>query len=334
MSRRALRAALAEGSLERIRPGAYLPTAPAQSRWQQRERRSLGRIAAVHRQFSSDLVISHTSAALLHGLWVADIDEDVHVMQEVKAPGRRSLGVRRHHDALPADDVTVIDDMRVTSIERTVIDCARSRHPREGLVIADSGMRALLRPNRFEPEQFTDRTDQLRAELRDRLESGPPRGRRRARAVLEYADPLSESAPESMLRWIALARGLPRPTLQMPIHTRLGTYYADMGWEVEVRRPDGTVSIWLVLLEYDGAVKYVTAGSADAGPEVRAASDAVVAEKRREDAIRERPNIAIRRFEWADLADAYQAFERIRAAFPEGALPPLDPRADLLGLYT
>lgn len=334
MTRRSLRAALADGSLERIRPGAYLPTAPGQSRWQQRERRLLGRIAAVHRQFRSELVISHTSAALLHGLWVADIDEDVHVTQEMKSPGRRSLGVHRHHDALPADDITVVDGIRVTSIERTVIDCARSRHPREGLVIADSGMRALLRPNRFEPEQFTAATDQLRAELRDRLESGPPRGRRRARVVLEYADPLSESAPESMLRWIALAHGLPRPTVQMPVRTRLGTYYADMGWEVEVRQADGTVTIWLVLLEYDGVVKYVPVDAADPSSEARAASDVVVAEKRREDAIRERPHTAMRRFEWADLADVYQAFERIRAAFPAGALPPLEPRADLLGLYS
>lgn len=332
---RQLRAALASGAVERIRPGAYLPRAEVeQTPWQRRERKALARVVAVSRQLPSGVVQSYSHAALVHGLWLLGIDDEVHVTQRTKTGGPRSPGVYRHHDSLPEEHITVVNGLRVTTIERTIVDCARRLHPRDGLAVADSGLRALLNPHRSAPEQIAGRVAELRAELLAMVESGPPRGRRRARVVLAHADPFAESAPESVLRWIALAHGLPRPMLQARVTTRLGTYYADLGWEIEVREPAGAIVTWLVLLEYDGAIKYVpmaTTGGTVRDLDVRAVSHAVVAEKRREDAIREEPRTVIRRFQWADLRDVRQAFDRICEAFPPGALPTLQPVPELLG---
>lgn len=329
---RQLRTALARGAVERIRPGAYLPAAEVEETdWQRRERRVLGAIVAVARQLPSEIAFSYTSAALIHGLWLGRVEELIHVTQQKKAGGPRSPGVYRHHDSLRDEDVTVVNGLRVTTIERTLTDCARALHPRDGLAVVDSGMRLLLRPDRAKPELTTADLRDLRRRLRARLEAGPPRGRRRARVVLDHATPFAESRPESILRWIAVAYGLPRPVVQLPILTRLGTFYVDLGWRVEVRRPDGTVETWLALVEYDGTIKYVPLSDLSGTDAARAVSDAVVAEKRREDAIREAPRTGVRRFEWEDLRSHRAALDRICQAFPPGAVPVLNPVPELLG---
>lgn len=330
---RQLRAAQQAGTVSRLRPGAYLPAVAEEVEWQRRERSALAQMVAVDRQLPGRPVFCHASAALLHGLWLGSPDGQAHIVQRQNAAGRRSPGITRHHDTLREEDITLVRGLRVTTIERTIADCARSLSPRDGLAVADSGMRALLRPDRRAPIEA--RIQQLRGDLRQRVAGGPPRWRRRALAVVRHADPRAESAPESALRWIAVALGLPAPVLQRKIVTRLGVFYADLAWEVEVREPDGTVETWLAILEYDGAIKYLPPDAiSDQHQGARNASAAVVAEKRREDAIRELPRTRIRRFQWADLADARRAFARICEAFPPGGLPELHPVPELLDVLT
>ena len=291
----------------------------------------MARVAAVSRQLPSDYAFSYASAARIHGLALWRVDDAVHVTQHHRVGGPQSPGVVRHHDALPDRDVTVVNGLRVTTIERTITDCARILPPRDGLVVADSGMRALLEPDRAKPDLISDALRDLSARLREGLECGPPRGRRRARVVLDHASPFAESAKESALRWIAVAFGLPRPVLQLPVDTRLGTFYVDLGWKVAMRGPDGMVQVWLVLIEYDGTVKYLPLAAENSLSSAHDAAAAVVAEKRREDAIREVERTAMRRFESADLHDVAAAFARICGAFPRGGLPPLQPVPELLG---
>jgi very-short-patch-repair endonuclease len=94
---------------------------------------------------------------------------------------------------------------------------------------------------------------------------GDPSGRGmvRAHAVIQLGDPGAESAQESAVRFVLLRAGLPQPRTQVEIGTRLGTFWADLGWEE-----------WRVLLEYDGRVKYQD-------------QDSLIREKRRQDAVTE-----------------------------------------------
>ncbi|HEY0117872.1 MAG TPA: hypothetical protein VGC04_03725 [Cellulomonas sp.] len=127
-----------------------------------------------------------------------------------------------------------------------MVDCARSSSPVAGLVVADAAMRA-----------GADRTVALN--ILDQM-----RGRNgvaRARAVIELADEGAESPGETATRFVVLRDGLPRPATQLPVVTRLGTLWTDVGWEE-----------WKLFLEYDGRAKYRSV-------------DDLVAEKRRHDAI-------------------------------------------------
>jgi very-short-patch-repair endonuclease len=79
------------------------------------------------------------------------------------------------------------------------------------------------------------------------------------------ADAGAESPGESVARYLVLRDGLAVPTTQIPVATRLGTFWADLGWEA-----------WQIALEYDGRPKYI-----DGDREV------LVREKRRHDAMTE-----------------------------------------------
>ncbi|ACV06703.1 DUF559 domain-containing protein [Kytococcus sedentarius] len=106
-------------------------------------------------------------------------------------------------------------------------------------------------------------------------------GVRKARAVLDLADAGSESPGETLTR-LALVRGGLRPTSQVRIATREGTYRVDLLLEAE-----------RIVVEFDGAVKYD-------GVQGR---DALVAEKRREDALRE-AGYNVLRVTWRDVVTA------------------------------
>ena len=89
------------------------------------------------------------------------------------------------------------------------------------------------------------------------------RGSARARAILSLADDGAESPGESAARFVIISDGLPAPSTQVPVETRLGTFWADLGW------PE-----WRLLLEYDGRGKYT-------GRE----AERFMQEKRRHDAV-------------------------------------------------
>lgn len=72
----------------------------------------------------SSAAISHQSALVLHG--ISDIlPREVHVTVP-RTASRRRRGARLHTSALPPEDVTTIDGIRVTTVERTIADVARA----------------------------------------------------------------------------------------------------------------------------------------------------------------------------------------------------------------
>jgi hypothetical protein len=278
--RDALRRATAIGSVHRVRRGAYLRARPSEP-----DGAALAQVWAVHRQLAAEHWFSHLSAALLWGCrtWVAP--EQVHVVQHYRPSARSARDVARHAVDLPPDQRAVVGGLPVTTLERTVLDCALTVHPLHALVVADSALRRGLDRDR----------------VRDLWAHSPARrGRRRAELVIDLAEPEAESAWETWARYVLVRAGLPRPTLQVPVATRLGTFRCDLGW------PEHGV-----LVEFDGAVKYRSGG-------LRPDHDGPAElwrEKRRFDAVRETGANPVR-LTARDAGDVDAAVALVAARFP------------------
>ncbi len=231
---------------------------------------------------------SHTSAALAWGCWTWHLAPEVHVTQ-LGNPRVRKLAdplLVRHWTNLPKRDRAEVGGQPVTSLERTMVDCARLLREPQALVVADSAMRLGADP---------------RVVGTILAESAGKRGVRRAREVLRLADGRSESPGESLVRWIAYFYGLPRTDVAIPVSTRVGEFIVDLGW------PDLKVGI-----EFDGAVKY-------SGGEYGDPVERLKAQERRERALADAGWIIIR-VTWEELGDGQLLALRFQAALHEASM--------------
>ncbi|GAB3942853.1 type IV toxin-antitoxin system AbiEi family antitoxin domain-containing protein [Kribbella albertanoniae] len=192
--RGAIRTALADGLIRRIARGVYaLPPLPDP-------------LAAARAQGG---VVSHESAAFLHGMSVLELPDKPQVTVPRGQHRRLSPVSCRLHwaDHVPSDG-------RVTSKLRTVLDCARTLPFDAGLTVADSALRLGM----------VDRSQLMvaAAEL-----TGP--GCRRAGRVAAAADGRAESPLESVFRSILIENGIDGFELQVVIQD--GTFSAriDLG---------------------------------------------------------------------------------------------------------
>lgn len=314
--------------LIRVCHGAFVQSLDGASTWEEEDHLARARVAATAHRLTGSAILSHESAALVHGLWLLRAPDQVHVTQTYK-PRRQSVALTRHSGTLPPEDVTEVGGRTVTSVERTIVDCAKTLHPRDALVVADSGLRLLLQPRRDRRAEEAERLESVRARLLAMVEHGRRHGRRQARAVLALADPLSESPYETVIRWIAVSHGLPAPVLQARFVIRGRTYYSDMCWFLELE-VDG-VEIQLRLLgEYDGEVKYVVTDIATTST-AQEISRVVVAEKRREDDLRSMPGTHVVRFDKRDAYREEATFRRLCASLPASYVAGLRPVPALLG---
>jgi hypothetical protein len=210
----------------------------------------------------------------------------VHVTRARRGGGRRGARVHVHAAALDPDEITEVAGVRVTSPARTVADLARSVPFEEAVAVADAALYADL----VSPAEL--------AEAVSRMERRP--GAPAARRVVGFADGRTEGVGESRSR-VAIARArLPVPVPQWEVYDHRGCLLGrtDFGWP-QLR----TVG------EFDGRIKY--------GRLLRpgqSVSDAVVAEKYREDAIRDQ-DLAVVRWTWADLSDFAPTAARLRRRF-------------------
>ncbi|MFI2103798.1 hypothetical protein ACH436_10930 [Isoptericola sp. NPDC019693] len=270
------------GTLERVRKGVYLAPVDADGPARARRAEVLRQVRAVEARLTTAFWYSHATAAVLHGCTTVRLSPAVHVTQ-LRAPNAdqsRERGLRRHWTALPERDVAVVDGLPVTTLERTVVDCARTLAPDQALVIADSALRGGADLG-------------LIGTIVE--ESVGKRGVRRAREVVDLADPRAESAGESLLRWIVHDAGLPAVEVGHGVTTRRGDAWLDLAW------PDRKVA-----LEFDGAVKY--SGGAYGDPARR-----LFDEKLRQDALEEDGWLVIR-VVWDDLQRPEALVARIRSA--------------------
>jgi hypothetical protein len=237
-------------------------------------------------------VASHVSAAVVHGLptWGLPLQR-AHVTFPRHTGGRRDARLHVHPAPLSTDDVAVVDGVAVTSIERTVVDIARTWAFEPAVAVADAALQA------------AGRTDAERAVRRKAIDAAVRRakgwpGVPKARQVTAFADGCAESVGESRSR-IAIARaGLPAPVLQWPVPCGDSTAYTDFGWPEQ-----RTVG------EFDGRSKYGRVLKPGQDP-----AEVVYAEKLREDAIRAQ-RWEVVRWTWSDLRDFTVTAARIRERF-------------------
>jgi hypothetical protein len=252
------------GTEVRVATGAYIPIAP----WLDLKERDryLVTIRAVVATRRKEMIVSHWSAAALHGLpIVGPWPSRVHVSIGRVSGGRSRRGVIKHALVVPDDDIVEVDGMLATSIARTVLDLAVCADRLTAIVAID---RALL-VDRFNRTPPLVRTGELWDSYFAR---GNFRGATRARTVLEFGSTTAESPLESVSRANMKKIGCPTPELQTPFRDQLGEIgIADFYW-----RGHHLVG------EADGASKYLDPGLRGG----RTASEVVLAEKHREDRIR------------------------------------------------
>lgn len=271
---------LAARELTRVRRGVYAEPADLN------ERASHVRLARATMNFvHPDGVMSHMTAAALHELPVR-FEElgHVHMTRQGPGHGRRGNILWLRNSTIADADRTVVDGLPVTSLERTACDLARSLPYEWGVIVMDAALRA-----------GADRVLLLEQVERARRW----RGSRRARQVLEFADPRSGSPTESLSRVQMERLGLPRPVLQQPIWLD-GRIVAesDFGW------PDlHTVG------EADGKAKYGELLKQGQGP-----ADAIMAEKRREESIRQ-AGWWLTRWGWLEASNRVMLGNLLRRAF-------------------
>lgn len=253
----------------RLRRGAHLDGQPPRSAV---VRHAL-LISATLADLRRPAVVSHQSAAVLHGMsvWGARLDR-VHVTRRPPASSQTTGPLRCHVARLRDDEVTVIDGVAVTDAARTALDLARSLPFEAAVAVLDAALH----------ERFVTK-EEIERRL---LDIAGTRGSRHAARVVRFADRRSESVGESRSRVILAELGLAPSALQFEVRREDGSLVGRTDFVWEAARLVG---------EFDGRIKYGRSLRPGQDP-----GDAVFEEKRREDFIRdERWNVV--RWTWGDL---------------------------------
>ena len=265
---RAIRSLLESGTLVRLRHGCYIRA----SVWlaQPPDARSRQLIFAhahgTRTTSTGRFLYSHTSAARLRRLHLWDVDDAIHILQKVRPSNERhGRDVRCHTRPYADHDVAVVKGLQVTSLERTVADCAMMLRYRQALILTDHALRLGADPSALQA-------------MADALDGR--RGIRTFRRVLATADPRSESPGETLTRELVLRCRIKPPELQLEVLSHAGRHRLDFAWKEEK-----------VALEFDGKTKYF---------DYKSTAEVLFEERRREKALTEEGWWFVR-VEWKDL---------------------------------
>ncbi|MDQ0922528.1 very-short-patch-repair endonuclease [Pseudarthrobacter sp. W1I19] len=266
---RLLTAAVRHGVVIRVRRGAYARSLywNGLKPWA----RDGLLVHAHHLSTGGTALYSHVSAARLHECQVWNAGPLIHVTTSY-ANSRASAGtdVRTHRAGPRESDTTTFlapygRIIRATSLERTVLDCARILPLEQAAVIGDHALRKGAKL----------------AEIQRLLNIGPEkRGSRKARILLDALDGRSESAGETRTRLLLHALAIRSFMPQCEIRTASGLFRADFA-DPKAR----------TIIEFDGAGKYT---------EYRPTEEVLPAERRRENALIEDGWLVLR-LQWHHL---------------------------------
>ncbi|MGX9293967.1 hypothetical protein [Tsukamurella paurometabola] len=286
-----IRKAIKAKKLRRVWAGVYTER-PVGERWEE------AALTVVAAGLAGDHgVISHQSAAVLHGLPMLHADfTKVHTTVNGKHGGGLVSRNRHVHPRLllPGDVITV-EGLLVTSRARSTVDTALGGTYEQALVVFDGARRVRRYPKAGDPRPVA--VDELRAVL-DRL--GAVRGRATARRALDDSCDVCESAGESWSRARILEWGLPLPEQQKHFRINGRTYFADFQWGH-------------VIGEFDGDKKY-DSDAARRRYEKRRDSDFATI------------GMTVCHWTWEDLTDRLRFFKILTTALNNGgiigAVPP------------
>ncbi|RNE62184.1 type IV toxin-antitoxin system AbiEi family antitoxin domain-containing protein [Cryobacterium tepidiphilum] len=275
----AARRLVERGVLVRIRRGVYADA----SGWphgtaKQAEVNHRLLVRAVARCAERPMLVSHMSAAALHGLPViGGWPETVHVITADATGGSTSRYITSHRGVAPPQPVQ-IGELAVTSLERTLVDVATTSSFLAAVTMIDHALRVESERVEAAARRGLQLVPRLtRGSLLNELAAvDPRRGRKQAERAIAFANPLAANPGESLSRVRIFELGFEVPELQVSFPNIEGhDYWVDFYWR-GIRK----------IGEFDGMVKY-TRGAVlgDRDP-----VDVVVAEKLREDALRRRVN--------------------------------------------
>lgn len=283
---------VASGEHVRIRAGVYLN----RDEWAHagEDRRYLAKVHAVALTRKSEPVFSHESAALLWGLPTLHTwPSAVHVLAGRRRAVRTGNGIIWHFGDVPDEDVVPLGGLLVTSLERTLVDLARTRSMQWSVAAIDHALRTSFQTldgatvAGVHKEALLDRLDRL----------GSARGTRQARESIEFGDGLSGSPGESLSRVQIHMIGFPPPILQLPVSWGDGFFdYPDFAWDD-------------LFGEFDGLGKYLR----DEFTRGRPIEEIVLKEKEREDRLRSTGR-GVSRWGWKVAGNACLLEAKLRKA--------------------
>jgi hypothetical protein len=297
VSTRDIKRLIGEGGLRRVDHGWYVRTETWNAEFT--EGKHLLRIVAAEcrRRGSAD-VVSHHSAAVLHGLpLIRHAAERVHLSGSF-ANGRVRASepmVARHELAVSAVDRVEIDGIECTSLARTAADVVRSSAQETGIAMLDAALRKVA----WEESSHTydlETAEAFRREVARQLPQGG-RGVKQGRRLVGLADGRAQLPGESVSRLYLIELGFDVPRLQVPVDGPDGrTFYVDFGLD--------DVGAWG---EFDGRSKYLD-------PRFRGhrgIEEIVLQEKLREDWIRGTTNRRFVRWGSDDIRTALSLGKRL-----------------------
>ncbi|KFF58969.1 hypothetical protein JF66_14615 [Cryobacterium sp. MLB-32] len=289
----AIGALVHRGELVRVRTGWYVLGPKWRAEQPDGRYRFLVRATAAHA--GSELLLSHHSAAVMHGLpligaWPAT----THALFP-EARGGSSHPLLTAHRGMPDPTSTRVAGVKVTGLARTVVDMAAGSSFLIGVAMVDHVLHQ--EASRLKAQRETGirgmppiTKDTLLTEL---AVVHPRVGWRAAHRAIAFANELSANAGESLSRVRFEELGFEIPELQVRFDVNGRTFYVDFLWR-SVRK----------IGEFDGDMKYTLAAVMDG----KDAAGVVKAEKKREDLLRPLVN-SFDRWDW-DRAFNSQAFYR------------------------
>lgn len=269
-SRKRLNTLQAQGCLRLCLPGTYVAEADLKG-FSDFDKDRIAQLAAALPNLREHDVLSHSSAAYFWGIPDLSGDSSVHIF---RAPHRNldRKGFAMHRGEIPAAHQVLVGAIKLTSLERTAIDLGKQVRPELTLAALDYCLRI---------GASAETLSQIGAA---QLGNGAAKVRR----LLPLAVPTSDSVPESVTRYWAIAAGLYDVESQFDVIANGNRYFLDLAVE----------SIKLAI-EYDGAIKYE-------------APRALYNEKIREDALRA-DGWTVIRVVASDLRDPMRLVAKFRA---------------------
>lgn len=260
---RDLRYRVSSGALIRLHRGFYVDATVWKGLWP--EGRHLLRVIAVNRASRDrDPVFIHQSAAVLWGLPLFRLaDVLAHVLISGARHSRVVAGVARHEMSVDENDIVMRHGIRCTSLQRTVLDLARSTDLETSVSAGDAALRSVaVRGHDYDELAAAAWRDDLR-----QLGVAGLRGVKKARWATEFIDGRAQLPGESVSRLQLFRLGFSAPELQVPVLGSAGDrYFLDFGFHGA-----------RVFGEFDGEGKYLEPGLRT----VDAPVDVLLSEKKR-----------------------------------------------------